>query len=87
MFRKKIIGITNVDRLSQAFSLFEKFPVQIDTLLKTLNSEIATLFKTQDLENHTLLGVTYPYRLNKGVHPPGVLLTLVYSCIRSPPKG
>ena len=40
MFRKKIIGITNVDRLSQVFTLFERFPVQKDTLFKTLNSEI-----------------------------------------------
>ena len=40
MFRKKIIGITNVDRLSQVFTLFERFPVQKDTLFKPLNSEI-----------------------------------------------
>ena len=29
-----------------------------------------TLFKTQDLENHTLFSGTYPYRPNKGVLPP-----------------
>jgi len=29
-----------------------------------------TLFKTQDLENHTLFSGTYPYRPNKGVPPP-----------------
>ena len=41
MFTKKIIGIANVDRSSQVFTLFEKLPVQKDTLFKTLNSEIA----------------------------------------------
>ena len=40
MFGKKIIGIANVDRLSQVFTLFETLPVQKDTLFKTLNSEI-----------------------------------------------
>ena len=35
-----------------------------------LNSELLyTLFKTQDLENHTLFSGTYPYRPNKGVPP------------------
>ena len=29
-----------------------------------------TLFKTRDPENHTLFRGTYPYRPNKGGHPP-----------------
>ena len=36
MFRKKIIGIANVDRSSQVFTLFERLRVQKDTLFKTL---------------------------------------------------
>ena len=31
MFREKNIGITNVDRSSQVFTLFERLPVQKDT--------------------------------------------------------
>ena len=40
MFREKNIGIANVDRSSQVFTLFERLWVQKDTLFKTLNSEI-----------------------------------------------
>ena len=43
MFRKKIIGITNVDRLSQVFTFFERLPVQKDTQFKTFNSKIVYL--------------------------------------------
>ena len=32
MFRKKIIGIKNVDRSSQGFTLFKRLPVQKYTL-------------------------------------------------------
>ena len=37
---EKIIGIANVDRLSQVFTLFERLSVQKDTQFKTLNGEI-----------------------------------------------
>ena len=39
-FVYRIIGIANVDRSSQVFTLFERLPFQKDTLLKTPNSEI-----------------------------------------------
>ena len=48
MFRKKVIGIANVDRSSQVFVLFERLLVQKDTLFKTLNSEIVYPVLTQD---------------------------------------
>ena len=35
MFKKKIIDISNVDRLSQVFTLFERFPVQKEALFRT----------------------------------------------------
>ena len=57
MFRKQIIGIANVDRSSQVFTLFERLPVV----------KFYTLFRTQDLEKDTLFSGTYLYRPNKGV--------------------
>ena len=66
--QENIIGIANVDCSSQVLTLFERLPVQKDTLFKTLNSGIVlTLFKTQDLENNTLFSSTYTYRPNMGV--------------------
>ena len=42
--------------------------------------KLYTLFKTQDLENHTMFSGTYPYRPNKGVPPsppgPNTVFTL-----------
>ena len=35
-----------------------------------LTVKLYTLFKTQDLENHSLFSGTYSYRPNKGVPPP-----------------
>ena len=66
------IRITNVDRSSQVFTLFERPPVQKDdTLFKTLDSEIIwTPFNTQDPENHTLFSSTYSYRPKKGAPLP-----------------
>ena len=37
---EKNIGIADVDRSSQVFTLFGRLPVQKDTQFKTLNSEI-----------------------------------------------
>ena len=42
--------------------------------VKTHNSEIIYLEKTQDPENHTLFSGTYPYRSNKGAPPPPELI-------------
>ena len=76
--RKTVIGISNVDRSSQVFTLFERLPVQKDrTLFKTLNSKI--VYPVKDPESHTLFYGTYPYRTNKRVPPlpPGELETFM----------
>ena len=39
MFREKIIGIKNVDRSLQVFTLFERLPVQKDTLFNSTPSK------------------------------------------------
>ena len=71
--QEKNIGIANVDRSLQAFTLFLRLPVQKTPRSRRLIVKLYTLFKTQDFENHTLFSVgTFPYRPNKGA-PPGFL--------------
>ena len=67
--KEKNIGIANIDRSSQ---VLERLPVQKDTLFKIilLVKLYTSLFKAQDLENHTLFSNTYLPRPNKGVLPP-----------------
>ena len=73
MFRKKIIGIANVDRSSLSVSShsLKGFESKKTPCSRCLIVKLYTLFKTQDLEKHTLFSSTYPYSPNKGVPHPG----------------
>ena len=69
MFRKKIIGITNVARSSQVFTLFERLPVQKDTLF--WRRSVVKLYTLKTLKTIPCSSGTYPCMPNKGV-PPGI---------------
>ena len=67
-----MIGIANVGRSSQVFTLFEGFQFK-----KTpCSRRLIVKSYTHDLENHTLFSGTCPHRPNKGVPrsppPPGL---------------
>ena len=67
MFRKKNIGITNVARSSQVFTLFERLPVQKDTLFR--RRSVVKLYTLKTLKTIPCSSGTYPCMSNKGVPP------------------
>ena len=71
MFREKNVGITNVGRSSQVFTLFKRLPVKADTLF--WRRSVVKLYTLKTLKTIPCSSGTYPYMPNKGV-PPGTPL-------------